>query len=536
MMRRTVTGFLLLLALQLRSALPQAEAQTTPWEPINDGINDSRLVAVAIDPRNARLVYAGSTRAVYRSEDSGVHWRQRFRASGKAEVTFVAVDPFDSGGAMAATTGGLYATADRAEHWSLVFRGATAEEARCQVVTFHPSRRHEIWLGTAGGVFVSHDGGRGWQPADLTLSHRSIRYLAFEPILPHHLYVLTDHELFVRRAEETTWQQLFRVDGTQEPAEDVTHASEEPATDVQETPGHLTSFALDPKAPTNLYLSSLNGAYTSADGGATWQPLTQLGLGTSSIRHLVLHDHSPAVLYAATSNGVARLRPSEQRWESLYEGLPTQTARFLAATDHRVFAATDQGLYRLDLTMEQLTQGEWPGASALLGNFVHEPTVRRVQDVAIRYAEVHPEKIANWRKQARLSALIPKLTVSGDTNLTDFRHWDSGANPDMLQKGERDIDWNASVTWDFGDFLYSDDQTNIDVRSKLMVELRDQILDDVTRSYFERRRIQVELMTDPPQDPKAQLTKELRIQELTAVLDGLTGGWFSKQLEPGDNR
>ena len=87
------------------------------------------------------------------------------------------------------------------------------------------------------------------------------------------------------------------------------------------------------------------------------------------------------------------------------------------------------------------------------------------------------------------------------------------------------------MTWDLGQFIYSDDQTNIDVRSKLMVELRDQILDDVTRSYFERRRLQVELMTDPPSEPKGQLAKELRIQELTAILDGLTGGWFSHELE-----
>jgi len=69
-----------------------------------------------------------------------------------------------------------------------------------------------------------------------------------------------------------------------------------------------------------------------------------------------------------------------------------------------------------------------------------------------------------------------------------------------------------------------------------MVELRDSILDDVTRSYFERRRLQVELITDPPTEPKAQLAKELRIQELTAILDGLTGGWFSSEIERNGRR
>jgi hypothetical protein len=63
------------------------------------------------------------------------------------------------------------------------------------------------------------------------------------------------------------------------------------------------------------------------------------------------------------------------------------------------------------------------------------------------------------------------------------------------------------------------------------VQLRDDIMDDVTRTFFERRRVQVELLTHPPSDPKVELDKELRLQELTARLDGLTGGWFSRQLE-----
>lgn len=507
------------------------------WEPVSYGLDDSRLHVVAVDPQAPGTLYAGSLRAVYRSEDGGLHWQPQFRTSGGAEVTFIAVDPFDGRQALIATTRGLYATADDGRHWIRVFRGGTAEEARGQAVLFHPARRSEVWLGTAGGVFVSRDGGQNWRSAGPELSRRSIRYLAVDPNPPHRLYVLTDREVFAGGAEEATWQQVFSLAATPQPLEESAEQTDEAATGDAGFADQLTALAVDPSSSTTLYLSSLNGAYTSADGGTTWQPLTQLGLGTAAIRHLLLHHHSPTALYAATPNGVARLLPEEQRWEALYAGLPTQAARFLAATDSRIFAATDQGLYMLDLTMEQLAQGNWPGAQALLGNFVHEPTIGQVQHVAIRYAEVQPEKIATWRKQARLSALIPKFTATSDVNLTDFRHWDSGANPDSLQKGERDLDWGADVTWDLGDVLYSDDQTNIDVRSKLMVELRDSILDDVTRSYFERRRLQVELITDPPAEPKAQLAKELRIQELTAVLDGLTGGWFSQELEKnGRNR
>lgn len=522
--------------LVLSLGLPCPVSSQPMWDPVSYGLDDSRLRLVAVDPQVPGTLYAGSMRAVYRSDDGGRHWSQRFRTSGNAEVTFLSVDPFDGPHALVATTRGLYATADDGRHWIRTFRGGTAEEARCQVILFHPARRSEVWLGTSSGLFVSRDGGRTWQPAGPELSRRSIRYLAVDPTSPHRLYVLTDHEVFAGGADKATWQLLFSLAATPQPLEEAAEQTGEAAPDDAASANQLTALAVDPGSPATLYLSSLDGLYTSADGGATWQPLTQLGLGTAAIRHLLLHHHSPTALYAATPNGVARLLPEERRWEALYAGLPTQATWFLAATGSRLFAATDQGLYMLDLTMEQLAQGNWPGAQALLGNFVHEPTITQAQEAAIRYAEVRPEKIAAWRKQARLSALIPKFTVTGDTNLTDFRHWDSGANPDALLKGERDVDWSTNVTWELGDLVYSDDQTNIDVRSKLMVELRDSILDDVTRSYFERRRLQVELITDPPTEPKAQLAKELRIQELTAILDGLTGGWFSRELEKNGRR
>ena len=67
-----------------------------------------------------------------------------------------------------------------------------------------------------------------------------------------------------------------------------------------------------------------------------------------------------------------------------------------------------------------------------------------------------------------------------------------------------------------------------------MVQLRDDIVDEVTRTYFERRRLQIALLTNPPPDQQASLDKELRLQELTGILDGLTGGYVSQHLHVTD--
>ncbi len=63
-----------------------------------------------------------------------------------------------------------------------------------------------------------------------------------------------------------------------------------------------------------------------------------------------------------------------------------------------------------------------------------------------------------------------------------------------------------------------------------MVQLRDDILDETTSYYYERRRLQVELLQRSPEDPGEYIKKNLRIQELTANLDALTGARFSRDI------
>ena len=84
------------------------------------------------------------------------------------------------------------------------------------------------------------------------------------------------------------------------------------------------------------------------------------------------------------------------------------------------------------------------------------------------------------------------------------------------------------MSWDLADLVWSSDQTSIDSRSKLMVELREDILAQVTRLYFERRRLQMDLAAGSAVDT---VDMRLRIDELTALLDAYTGGKFSKFFE-----
>ena len=64
-----------------------------------------------------------------------------------------------------------------------------------------------------------------------------------------------------------------------------------------------------------------------------------------------------------------------------------------------------------------------------------------------------------------------------------------------------------------------------------MVELRNDLLSEATRIYYERRRLQIDLVFTPPVSEQEHLENLLRMDELTSLLDGMTDGFFSKRLD-----
>ena len=160
-----------------------------------------------------------------------------------------------------------------------------------------------------------------------------------------------------------------------------------------------------------------------------------------------------------------------------------------------------------------------------------EPNIQQVQGATIEYAEVSPDKIRWMREAAKNKAWMPKLTVDFDYDEDNYISIDRGGtnDPDVFINGPDDESWGwgVSLSWDLGELVWNDDQANIDVRSKLMVQLRDDILTEVTNLYFERRRLQLDII-DKKYSKNAIKAKLLRLQELTARIDALCGGFLSK--------
>lgn len=160
-----------------------------------------------------------------------------------------------------------------------------------------------------------------------------------------------------------------------------------------------------------------------------------------------------------------------------------------------------------------------------------EPTILELHQAAIRYAEVSPNKITSWRRQAALKALLPQVSVGYDRSVDSTLSAPSGSRTTyIIGPDDESYGFDFSVKWDLGDLVYNDDQTSIDSRSKLMVQLRNDVLDKLNQAYFERKRLQTELTKYPDKTSPTYHERQLKIEELTAQIDALTGGYLSRRI------
>ncbi|MDD4939209.1 MAG: hypothetical protein PHE18_06535 [Candidatus Omnitrophica bacterium] len=492
------------------------------WEEIGGSNLDLRTVLT--DPGNPRSVYIGSNNAVFKTEDGGESWRNilSIRGNNRA-VNFLSFDPGDKNSLYAATGNGLFLSTNQGKDWRRVFRGRNYLENECTTMAALPFCSY---LGTRGGLFINKGGGTFWQKEDSSLGQSHIFAIAYDIKEQNRLYAACAEGVFKTEDGGQSWEKIFAANSIQE--EKNNDIQEEPDEQEGACSSGIRHLAIDPDNSSYLYLATSRGVYISRDRGEIWEPLSTFGLLDRDVKFLLVSSGSR--LYAVTKNGIFEYK--DERWHELSLGLPAAEINFLSLDKNDLlYAATDKGLFKA-------VYSNSGGKGGIISSYYKsEPRIDEVRQAAIKYAEVEPEKIARWRKQAAKKALLPQLNVGIDRNSSDLWHWEGGStskiDDDVLRRGRASIDWNVSLNWNLGELIWNDDQTSIDVRSRLMVELRDSLLDEVTKLYFERIRVKMEINNLAIEDNRKRAEKELKLQELTASLDSLTGGYFSSRLNPG---
>lgn len=173
-------------------------------------------------------------------------------------------------------------------------------------------------------------------------------------------------------------------------------------------------------------------------------------------------------------------------------------------------------------------------ARAILKRFSSEPTVREVHRVAMNYALVNPGRIQSLITRARHAGWLPEFRFRYNRNTDDDRNTVfPTANTPILTTQATDLDhrFEFRATWKLDELIFNRNEITVYRELKRLVDLRVDVLKETTKLYFERRRLQVDLLVNPPKSLLGRIRRMLRLQELAADLDAFTGGFFSRRLK-----
>jgi hypothetical protein len=408
--------------------------------------------------------------------------------------------------------------------WKNIY--STSESDKNNSLSIYPYK-DGLLIGTQNGLFVKKNGAFNWQNI-WGLQNKSVYSLKGNN---YFIYASTRNELFVVTLNDLTTKKIFSDGLFSKEDEGLQLNPDIVDADVR----FIKAIAVDPADANHLIVATSNSIVETLNQGKTWSTLIQAGLPYESITSLLILKANGGLIIGS---GKGAFLYFEDKISPLYQGLEDNNVIDLAFYKGRILALTSKGFYQLDtIPQHQL-------ANTLRIELVeNEPTIQEVHKMAIEYAEVNPEKIKNWRRLAQKRAWYPRLSLgldSGHSRTVSDSVYGSSSGGGQHYVGPddksttNDMDWDASFSWDLANIVWDDVQTSIDSRAKLMVELREDVLDQVTRLYFERRRVQQDLLNNSGvDDASMRFEKQMRLEELTALIDALTGGNFSLVIQEG---
>ena len=167
-----------------------------------------------------------------------------------------------------------------------------------------------------------------------------------------------------------------------------------------------------------------------------------------------------------------------------------------------------------------------------------EPAIERVHRAALAYLRLGPKGMDALQQGVSKRGWLPVVVFHGGLARDKSRAtaWDEaisgGAVWSLVDRDHdraEDYDVGVSLSWDLGDVAYHPEAIDVSREAREVIELRDDVLDEITQLYFERRRVLAQLQAPPDAGDAELLRLRLRADELAAGIDAWTGGWFGRQ-------
>ena len=184
------------------------------WEERMNGMKEVHIVtSIAINPKDPTILYGGTTGGIYRSDDAAMSWKKinnglipdtELMASMALGVNAIEIDRVNPDIVYAGTTKGLFRTANRGEQWERI--GLSLPDPFVSSIVIHPTEPSVLYIGGPGGVWKSSDSGKTWQVMNQGLATLNVRALAMAPKNAQTLYAGTNGSGLYRSTDAgATW-------------------------------------------------------------------------------------------------------------------------------------------------------------------------------------------------------------------------------------------------------------------------------------------------------------------------------------------
>ena len=192
-----------------RTLLPMPVSRVIHFRQIGPAIAGGRVSAVAGVAGNPDVYYVGAADGgVFRTDDGGITWTALFQHQPVASIGALAVDPRNPAVVWAGTGeanirndvsygDGVYASSDGGRHWRHLGLAQTFQISRIAINPLHPDTVLVAAMGSPWtdsphrGVYRTRDGGASWHKVLYVGPDVGISDLAMDPVDPEIVYAAT---------------------------------------------------------------------------------------------------------------------------------------------------------------------------------------------------------------------------------------------------------------------------------------------------------------------------------------------------------
>jgi photosystem II stability/assembly factor-like uncharacterized protein len=271
------------------------------------GLHSDALVrCLAVHPKQPRVVFAGTDRSLYRTDDAGASWEKISSPLDDYYLWALAIDPVEPevmfAGTGTPTPGAIFRSIDGGKTWEKrpVRVAATCDAVgvpRVTAIAIDPINRNNIWVGLeVDGVRVSRDRGETWSDATVTVNQGDVHNLVVCPGPPKTVIVVGNRDIHTSTDDGATWQAL----GLQQNL-----PWKSPAPQI-----YLRGIAVHPGNPQTIFLAvgdftpgTVGAVLRSRDLAKSWQLLDLPVLPNSSMWTFGTHPADGDVIFAGSRFG-----------------------------------------------------------------------------------------------------------------------------------------------------------------------------------------------------------------------------------------